>query len=199
MSLQFLRLPVGPIRANCWIAWLGGSTSALVIDPGEEADRILDALRVRELVAVAILVTHGHFDHLGAVAGVARASGSPVYIPRSEAPALSDWSPDHLLDGGEKLELGPFTVDVLPVPGHSEGHLAYLVDGALFSGDVLFAGSVGRTDLPGGDWPTLQATLERLAATLPPDTPVLPGHGEATTLGAEVATNPFLAGIGAGG
>jgi glyoxylase-like metal-dependent hydrolase (beta-lactamase superfamily II) len=170
-----------------------------VVDPGDEADRILDALRVRELGSVAILVTHGHFDHLGAVAGVARASGSPVYIPSSEAPALSDWTADHLRKGGEHLDLGPFSVDVLAVPGHSEGHLAYLVDGALLSGDVLFAGSVGRTDLPGGDWPTLAATLERLTSTLPPETPVLPGHGEATTLGAEAATNPFLAGIGAGG
>jgi glyoxylase-like metal-dependent hydrolase (beta-lactamase superfamily II) len=183
---------------------------ALIIDPGEEPETILGELEGRGLDPLAVLVTHGHFDHVGAVAAIARRAGVRVYMSADESFLLERindylfpgvgpfeaYSPDRLLAGGETLEIGPFGIEVLKVPGHSPGHLAYLIDGALFSGDVLFAGSVGRTDLPGGDWNTLEATIRGLAERFPPETPVLSGHGPETTLGAELATNPFLAGIG---
>jgi glyoxylase-like metal-dependent hydrolase (beta-lactamase superfamily II) len=206
-SLRVVRLPVGPIEANCYIAHREGSSDALVVDPGEEPARIFDELSARSLTTVAILVTHGHFDHVGGVCELARLTGARVYMSAVDAPmlehvndfALPDfgpfeaYAPDVRLDGGERLSLGPFQVDVLSVPGHSPGHLAFLVDGVLFAGDVLFAGSVGRTDLPGGDWDTLAATLLALHAALPGETTVLPGHGGETTLAREAASNPFLA------
>ena len=205
--LRCVRLPVGPIQANCYLVIDNRSGDALIVDPGDEPDRILDELSAAGLRPLAVLVTHGHFDHVGAVAAVATATGAPVYMSRSESVMLErvneflppsfgplePYRPDRLLDGGEQLALGPFSVEVLFVPGHSPGHLAFRLDGVLLAGDVLFAGSVGRTDLPGGDWPTLAATLRRLAAELPPETVVLPGHGPETTIGAERDGNPFLA------
>ena len=180
--------------------------ACLVIDPGAEPSRILEVIEERKLEPIAVLVTHGHIDHVGGVAAVARSTGAPVYISRREAPWLRELSgsddpgyqdavphePDHLLEGGERLELGPWSIDVRSVPGHSPGSVAFAIDGALYSGDVLFAGSVGRTDLREGDWPTLQASIASLLAEYPPETPVLSGHGDPTTLGHERATNPFL-------
>ena len=180
--------------------------ACLVIDPGAEPSRILEVIEERKLEPIAVLVTHGHIDHVGGVAAVARSTGAPVYISRREAPWLRELSgsdypgyqdaaphePDHLLEGGERLELGPWSIDVRSVPGHSPGSVAFAIDGALYSGDVLFAGSVGRTDLREGDWPTLQASIASLLAEYPPETPVLSGHGGPTTLGHERATNPFL-------
>jgi glyoxylase-like metal-dependent hydrolase (beta-lactamase superfamily II) len=177
------------------------------VDPGDEPDRIFSELSTWGLGVRAILVTHGHFDHLGAVGPIARQTEKSVYMPRLEADRLTrlaeetpegfgpfeSYVPTHLLDGGEHLDLDEFGVDVLEVPGHTEGHLAYLVDGVLCAGDVLFRGSVGRTDLPGGDWEALATTLRSLAATLAPETLVLPGHGPETTLAAELAANPFVA------
>jgi glyoxylase-like metal-dependent hydrolase (beta-lactamase superfamily II) len=206
-SLRVLRLPVGPIQANSYIAYRQGGPEALVIDPGDEPARIGGELEARALTPLAILVTHGHFDHVGGVSELARSTGARVYMSADEAPMLAqvaDYTPpgfgpyeacdpDVLLAGGEQLEIGPFAVEVLRVPGHSPAHLAYLVDGALFSGDVLFAGSVGRTDLPGGDWDTLAASLMLLHERLPAETRVLSGHGPETTLGQEARTNPYLA------
>lgn len=205
--LQIVRLPVGPYQANCYVVFRDGGAEALVVDPGEEPDLILQELAARSLTPLAVLVTHGHLDHVGGVATVAAVSSAPVYMSRDEAfllerindhlyPGLGPYEPyqpDHLLDGGEQLQIGPFAIDVLNVPGHSPAHLAFQIEGALFSGDVLFAGSVGRTDLPGGDWAILEASIGRLLDTLPPETLVLPGHGDATTLAAEREGNPFLA------
>jgi glyoxylase-like metal-dependent hydrolase (beta-lactamase superfamily II) len=181
-------------------------SACLIIDPGAESSRILEVIEDRELQPIAVLVTHGHFDHIGALAAVARSTGAPVYSSRREAPWLSDLEvssqpgyedaephePDELLDGGERLQLGPFSIDVRFVPGHSPGSLAFAIDGALYSGDVLFRGSVGRTDLSEGDWPTLQASIAALLEEFPPETAVLSGHGEPTTLGEERESNPFL-------
>ena len=153
----------------------------------------------------AILITHSHWDHLGGVADLAERTGAKVYMPRQEAPVLAnpaDWYPevplrpyeaDVLLDGGETLELAGISFETLNVPGHSPGHVAYYADGALFSGDVLFAGSVGRTDLPFSDWDTLVESIRALMERFPPETVVYSGHGPETTLGAELARNPFLA------
>jgi hydroxyacylglutathione hydrolase len=200
---------VGPVQENCFLFRGEGSDRALIVDPGDEADRILAAVEELGVTVEAILVTHCHFDHIGAVAPVAKATGAPVYVSRIEKPVLADimsyvpWSgfgpfesyeADHLLEGGETLGLAGFEIDVLFTPGHSPGHVTFSVPEhkAIFSGDVLFQGSVGRTDLPGGDWSTLLASIQALVDRLPPETRVYPGHMGITTLAAEREANPFL-------
>ncbi len=202
-------LTVGPVQENCWIVWQEDSKRALVIDPGEEAPRILATLEEHGLTAEAILLTHTHFDHVGAVAEVARATGAPVTCPELEVEVLADinrfmrfpgfgpfesYDADETVAGGERLDLAGFGIDVLFVPGHSPGHVAYSFadEGVLISGDVLFEGSIGRTDLPGGDHQTLLASIAMLLDRLPADTQVLPGHMGTTTLARERASNPFL-------
>jgi glyoxylase-like metal-dependent hydrolase (beta-lactamase superfamily II) len=187
-----------------------GSERAVMVDPGEEADKLLQALDALGITQLdAILLTHTHFDHVGAVAPVAKATGAAVYCPQLETRVLANimdfvpwpgfgpfesYDADHTVAGGETLELAGLTLDVIFTPGHSPGHVTYAVRGenALFSGDVLFQGSVGRVDLPGGDWPTLLASIETLLDSYPGETTVYPGHMGITTLGAERATNPFL-------
>jgi hydroxyacylglutathione hydrolase len=201
---------VGPVQENCHIARRDDSDQANVIDPGEEAPRLLEALETLELNVAAILLTHTHFDHVGAVAPLARATGADVWCPELEVPVLADimryvpwpefgpfdsYDADHTVAGGERLELAGFEIDVLFTPGHSPGHVTYSIpaEQAIFSGDVLFQGSVGRVDLPGGDGPTLMQSLATLVETLPDETVVYPGHMGNTTIGRERATNPFLA------
>jgi hydroxyacylglutathione hydrolase len=201
---------VGPVQENCWIARRDGTDRAVIVDPGEEADRLLAAVADWGVTVEAILLTHCHFDHIGAVAPVARATGAPVYCPELEVPVLADimryvpwpgfgpyesYDADHSVGGGERLELAGMEIEVLFTPGHSPGHVTYSIPSelAVFSGDVLFAGSVGRTDLPGGDGPTLMRSLAMLVEALPGETAVYPGHMGNTTIGRERATNPFLA------
>ncbi len=201
---------VGPVQENCFVVRQKGAERAVIVDPGDEADRLLQSIEALEVKTVeAILVTHTHFDHIGAVAPVAEATGAPVYCPELEKQVLAnimDYVPwpgfgpfesyeaDHTVSGGEKLELAGLEFDVLFTPGHSPGHVTYAIgsEQALFSGDVLFQGSVGRVDLPGGDWPTLLSSIESLVDRYPEDTTVYPGHMGVTTLGRERATNPFL-------
>jgi hydroxyacylglutathione hydrolase len=201
---------VGPVQENCHIARRDGAREVVVIDPGDEAERLLEAIAALDLEVAAILLTHTHFDHVGAVAPVARATGAEVWCPEIEAPVLADimryvpwpglgpyesYEADHTVAGGETLELAGMEIEVLFTPGHSPGHVTYRVadEAVVFSGDVLFAGSIGRTDLPGGDTPTLMATLAKLLDLLPDETTVYPGHMAVTTIGRERATNPFLA------
>jgi len=203
-------LTVGQVAENCYIVRRDGSDRGLIIDPGEEAERILHVVDELGLGIDAILLTHTHFDHIGAVAPVARATGAPVYCPELEVPVLRDimafvpwpgfgpyesYEADETVAGGERLDLAGMQIEVLFTPGHSPGHVTYAVrdEGALFSGDVLFQGSVGRVDLPGGDWPTLLESIRSLVDGFPEETAVYPGHMGTTTLGAERATNPFLA------
>ena len=201
---------VGLVAENCFIARREGAGSGVIVDPGEEPDRILAAVDELGITIEAILVTHCHFDHIGAVAPVAKATGAPVFCPQLEIPVLADimsfvpspgfgpydsYQADEAVSGGERLELVGLEIDVLFTPGHSPGHVSYSIPDelALFSGDVLFKGSVGRTDLPFGDWGTLLESIRSLVDSLPEETTVYPGHMGITTLGAERATNPFLA------
>ena len=209
MSLEVRQLTVGPIAENCFVVRREGADKALVVDPGEEPERILAEIEQTGAAVEAILITHCHFDHVGAVAPLARATGAPVYVPEIEVPVLADimsftfpgfgpyesYEADETVKGGEALELADLTLDVLFTPGHSPGHVTYAVhdEEAIFSGDVLFQGSVGRVDLPGGDGPTLLRSIQTLLDAHSAETTVYPGHMGVTTLGAERATNPFLA------
>ena len=210
---------VGPVQENSYIvrpradAQAAGASRALIVDPGDEPERLLGAIDALGVKLEAVLITHCHFDHIGAVAPVAEATGAPVYCPQIERPVLADimsWVPpgfgpfqsfeaEHTLAGGERLTIAGLDIDVLFTPGHSPGHLTYAIASAgdrerdLFSGDVLFAGSVGRVDLPGGDWATLERSIGELLRTFPAATPVYPGHMGMTSLGRERDTNPFLA------
>ncbi len=201
---------VGPVQENCYIVRGPDPGRAVIVDPGDEAERITTAVEALKITTVeAILLTHTHFDHIGAVAPVARATGAPVYCPELETEVLADimayvpwpgfgpfesYAADETVSGGERLQLAGLEFEVSFTPGHSPGHVSYGVreDGALFSGDVLFQGSVGRVDLPGGDWPTLLASIEALLAAYPAETTVYPGHMGLTSLGAERDSNPFL-------
>ena len=207
MALAVDTYPLGPIQTNCYVVRAErGAPEAVVVDPGADAATLRLELARSAASCAAILITHGHFDHLGAVADLAEASGAPVYMPEGERELLErygDYAPlgfpgraytaDHLLQGGETLELAGISFEVVSIPGHSPAHLAYAADGTLFSGDLLFANSVGRVDLPGGDWDTLLASVKTLADRYSPETVVYSGHGPQTTLGRELERNPFLA------
>jgi hydroxyacylglutathione hydrolase len=207
MTLDVQRLELSPYAMNCYVVSRPDGDEAVVIDPGwpGETGRIGEALG--EARCAAILITHADIDHIGGVAELARATGAPVHMTESDlgraerinelAPELGvefePFTPDVLLHGDERLEVAGIEFETLHVPGHLSGHLAYAADGALFSGDVLFAGSVGRTDRPDGDWDTLLDSIRRLLERFPPETVVYSGHGPPTTLGDELARNPFLA------
>ncbi|HEY1274616.1 MAG TPA: MBL fold metallo-hydrolase [Thermoleophilaceae bacterium] len=200
---------VGPVAENTYIFRREGSDRAVIVDPGDEAGKLLQAIDALGVELDGILLTHTHFDHVGAVGPVARATGAEVWVPAAEHFVLADinsfvpfagfgpfeeYDAEHTLEGGERLEMADFEIDVIHTPGHSPGHVTYSLqdEGAIFSGDVLFEGSVGRTDLPGGDWGTLLESIRTLVETLPAETTVYPGHMGVTSLGAERASNPFL-------
>jgi hydroxyacylglutathione hydrolase len=206
MALAVDRYELGPVATNCYIVRTErGAPEAVVIDPGADATTLrLEIARMATTVR-GILVTHTHYDHIAAVADLAEATGAPVHVSEVEAPVLANpdayypgmgirhWQAERTLAGDETIELAGISFQTVEVPGHSPGHLAFYADGSLFSGDVLFAGSVGRTDLPYGDWTTLVESIRALVDRFPPETTVYSGHGPPTTLGGELARNPFLA------
>ena len=207
MALEVDQLPLGVYQSNCYVVRRPAAGEAIVVDPGwpGEFGRILEALGTSH--CAAILVTHGDLDHVAGVAELVEATGAPVHMPAAERTMLEQPGdslppgvdveirphvPEVALEGDEQLTLAGIELQTLRVPGHTAGHLAYAAGGCLFSGDVLFAGSVGRYDRPGASWEALVASIRMLMETLPPETIVYPGHGPATTLERELATNPFL-------
>jgi hydroxyacylglutathione hydrolase len=205
MPLVVDRYELGPIGTNCYVVRTErGSAQALVVDPGDDAATLRLEIARMGVTVVAILVTHTHYDHIGAVADLAEATDAPVYISEVEAAVLASptdyypdqrirpWEAEVRLAGDETIDVAGISFETVQVPGHSPGHLAFYADLSLFSGDVLFAGSVGRTDLPMASWETLVESIRVLVDRFSPDTVVYPGHGPPTTLGAELARNPFL-------
>jgi len=201
---------VGPFQENTYVVRADGSDRAIVIDPGDNADQLLEAIGNLGATVDAILITHTDVDHVGAVAPLAKATGAPVYCPKLEVDRLADimghvpiegigpyegYEADETVEGGETLELAGLRIDVVATPGHTEGHVTYVFpdEGVIASGDVLFQNSIGRTDRPNGDHQTLLNSIATLLERCPDDTLVLPGHMGTTTLGQEKATNPFLA------
>jgi len=205
--MKFAASPTGPLGVNCYILGCPETGKAVVIDPGGDGERILRRLDRMGLVPAYVVDTHGHFDHIGGNASLVAATGAPLLLHRAdlfllrEAKSHADrWGmpfdpspePDRLLDGGEVIEAGTLRLEVLHTPGHSPGGISLLMPGHVFTGDVLFHLSIGRTDLPGGDERTLIASIRGKLMTLPDETIVHPGHEGATTIGRERRENPFL-------
>jgi len=195
------------IQANCYILADDATRDAVVIDPGGDAPVILDALGRGKLNPVAILVTHGHFDHVEGLAKLKRATGAPIHMHREDVPLVRGMAdqgrmfgvraetappPDRLLEDGDEVRFGGQALKVLHTPGHSPGSVCYATGKAVFVGDLLFAGSIGRTDFDGGDYATLIRSVRSKIFTLPEDTVVYPGHGPATTVAIEKRMNPFF-------
>jgi hydroxyacylglutathione hydrolase len=208
VTLAVDRYELGPMATNCYVVRAArDGRDSVVVDPGDDAAGLRLELARTGASCTAILVTHTHFDHIGAVADLAEGLGVPVYVPAGEVDILARADEVYRPYGvsvrpcatatpvaaGDRIALAGIEWETVSVPGHTVDHVAYVADGALFSGDVLFAGGVGRVDLPGGDWDRLIASIEMLLERFPPDTPVYPGHGPPTTLGAELQRNPFLA------
>jgi glyoxylase-like metal-dependent hydrolase (beta-lactamase superfamily II) len=202
MPVAVSRVDLSQYGANTYVVRVSeDAPEAVVVDPGGDPGPLLDGFAGK---VAGILVTHTDIDHIEGVTDLQLATGAEVWAPAGEAENLrtgmtrtggsvAAYSPEHLVDDGEIVPVGGLEFEVAAIPGHSAGHVAFCVDGALFSGDLLFKGSVGRVDLPGGDWKTLLASVQRLLDRYGPDAVVYPGHGEPTTLGRELDTNPFLA------
>ena len=204
MSIVVDTFVLGPYRSNCYVLRSErGASEAAVIDPGDDPTELRLELARMGARTAGVLVTHTDVDHIAGVAALAEGTGSEVWAPSGEVEALRAGEtrggmrvpahdPAHTVSGGDEITVAGITFEVLDVPGHSSGHVAFLVGDQLFSGDLLFAGSVGRVDLVGGDWDTLLASVRSLLDRLPAETVLYPGHGPTTTLGRELQTNPYL-------
>lgn len=203
--MRVQRLILGPLETNCWIVTDGAGGPAIVIDPADDAGTVLDALG--DTPVAAVVLTHGHFDHLAGATGVVEASGAPLLVHEEDAPFITsaagtggllfgfDQSAPHAdraLVEGDTIEAGALVLEVLHTPGHTPGCICLSAPGHLFSGDTLFAGSVGRTDFPRGDGRALRDSIATRVAPLPDETAVHPGHGPDTTIGRERRVNPFF-------
>ena len=203
-----VQIPVGPLQANCYVVGCKETKTGVIIDPGDEAERIMATVAEHELTIKYVLLTHAHFDHIAACADVAETTNAPVALHEDDLPLLKAgggavaWNfpkpkykePDIWLNEGDKITFGEHTFEVLFTPGHAQGHVSFYDREAniIFDGDVLFAGSIGRTDLPGGDFETLIESINQKLMILPDETIVCSGHGPTTTIGQERASNPFL-------
>ncbi len=211
MPLRQITFPVGPLACNCTILGDDGGARAVVIDPGAEVNAIVSCLAEHDWKLEAILVTHAHIDHIGGAAELKRCTGAPVWLNPSDfelygtLAAQAAWlgvpvperTPiDFELRSSTRISLGGESLEILETPGHTQGSISLFLpsEGKLFAGDTLFAGSIGRTDLPGGDTVLLQHTLRQVILGLPDPTVVIPGHGPQTTIARERRTNPFLQG-----
>ncbi len=204
----FRKLVVGPFASNCYIVGSESSKEGMIIDPGDEAEEILENVKDLGLTVKSIVITHGHIDHIGAVNEVKEATGAEVAIHTDDAKSLQGRSlsrmfgvshqplppPDRLLNGGDSLDIGDLHFLVLHTPGHSPGGICLLGEGVVFCGDTLFNYSIGRTDLPNGSHSQLMDSIYTKLMVLPDDTVVCPGHGPDTTIGIERQANPFLRG-----
>lgn len=191
-------LPLGPLGTNCYLVYREGSSQCLVIDPGAEGEALAEKLQARGLQLAAIALTHGHFDHVGGVKALQKATGCPVWLHRGdlalpESLTAGPLEPTDFYCGGDTVELAGIPIQVYHTPGHTPGSVCLLMEGALFSGDTLFARSCGRVDLPGGSGAQMAATMKVLQ-NLPFEGPVYPGHGDSTTLREERQWNPYLRG-----
>ncbi len=207
-SLTLRQLTVGPLQENCWLLADTASGKAVLVDPGDEPLALLAAVDATGCTLEAVWLTHAHFDHVGGVAGIVALRPVPIWVHPADAVFYANaasnaarWGvvidnpppADHELGEGDRVQLGEFAFDVWHLPGHAPGHVAFIGHGLCFSGDVLFAGSIGRTDLPLCDPTAMHQSLMRMA-TLSAETRVLPGHGVSTTIGRELASNAFLRG-----
>lgn len=209
MDPQIFQLPLGPLQTNCYVLGCPDTRQAAVIDPSWDGRRIAQLVAEQGWTVSHILLTHAHFDHVGGLAELKEATGAPVYIHREaeamlanaersaslfQAPMIAPPPPDHYLQARQKLAVGNQELEVFYTPGHAPGHVCFYLAAydVVFDGDVLFQGSIGRTDLPGGDTDVLMASIRDHLLTLPDETAVLSGHGPATTIGQERLTNPFL-------
>jgi len=206
-KLVLEHLVVGPLQSNCFIVGDEESGEAVVIDPGGDGDVILMAISRKPWKITAILNTHAHFDHIAANAALKKATGAPLLAPKDDSPFMTqahvsarmygfevDPSPaaDRLLVDGDSVPIGDETIKMVSTPGHTPGGATFVTSIGIFPGDSLFAGSIGRTDLPGGDYDTLVNSIRNRILSFDDDTPVYPGHGPATTVGRERDHNPFL-------
>ncbi len=201
-------LTVGPVQANCYVVGCEKNGAGIIIDPGDEASRILQAVQSHGLKITHILLTHAHFDHFIAAKAVVEATGAPLALHPDDLPLLQAGggatmfglpmpaihNPEIWLSENDTITCGTLNFRVLHTPGHAPGHVCFFEPdaGVIFDGDVLFAGSIGRTDLPGGDYETLMDSIAHKLMTLPDETTIYPGHGPRTTIGAERVSNPFL-------
>jgi len=205
--MKYEHIIVGAIETNCYLVYCEETKECAVIDPGAEAEKIIHLIRQKELKPTIVINTHGHVDHVGANMDIIDEYSIPLLIHSADSPMLDKVEqmelsfflgaknsppPDKFLVEGEKVVIGSVQMEIIHTPGHSPGSVSLLSDGVLFSGDTLFSGGVGRTDLPGGSWNELVCSIKEKILTLPQETPVLPGHGPATTVGQEERSNPFI-------
>ena len=205
--MKYELIVVGSLETNCYVVYCQDSLECAVVDPGAEADRIFQLIARKSLKPALILNTHGHIDHIGANKDIKEKFNIPLYIHSADSAMLGNIkqsemaaflgvtdspSPDHLLNDGDKIKIGKSFLRVIHTPGHSPGSVCFLGDGFLLSGDTLFLGGVGRTDLPGGSWKDIESSIKNKILTMPDEMIVLPGHGPFTTVGQEKRANPFI-------